>query len=134
MVTDSVADLLTRVRNAQRAGHKTVSIPMSKLNKAILEVFRSEGYVGSVDVVKAEGDQRFDTIRVYLKYDDIGRPAITEIKRISKPGRRVYLTKDKLPKVRSGLGVAFISTSQGVVTDREARKRGIGGEILASIF
>ncbi len=131
MVNDTLADLLTRIRNAQRAYHRTVVVPVSKMGKSVLETLKKEGYIDSFE---SEKTGTFPEYKVFLKYDEEGEPLIASLKRISSPGRRIYSRVKKLPKVNSGLGVCLVSTSQGVMTDREARKLGIGGEVLATIF
>ena len=128
-MTDPIADLLTRVRNAQRASKADVTIPASKLKSAILKVLLDEGYIAGFEATETEGKP---SISVALKYFE-GRPVIETIKRISKPSLRVYRGKDELPKVNNGLGVAIISTSRGLMSDREARKLGAGGEILCTV-
>jgi small subunit ribosomal protein S8 len=128
-MTDPIADLLTRVRNAQRASKAEVTIPASKLKSAILKVLLDEGYIAGFEATETEGKP---SISVALKYFE-GRPVIETIKRISKPSLRVYRGKDELPKVNYGLGVAIISTSRGLMSDREARKLGAGGEILCTV-
>ncbi|HUX73067.1 MAG TPA: 30S ribosomal protein S8 [Steroidobacteraceae bacterium] len=125
-MTDPIADLLTRIRNAQAAGKPSVSIGASKLKTAILKVLRDEGYVGGFGV---ESNGAKSTLSVELKYHD-GRPVIDRIERISRPGLRIYRGKDELPKVLGGLGVAVVSTPQGIMTDRQARAAGTGGEVL----
>jgi small subunit ribosomal protein S8 len=129
--TDVIADMLTRIRNAASAKHQTVDIPASNLKKQIAKILLDEGYIK--DVVEID-DKKQGIIRITLKYVDNKKNIITGIKRISKPGLRVYAHKDELPKVLGGLGVAIVSTSQGVMTDKEARKRGIGGEVLAFVW
>jgi len=130
MKTDSVADLLTRVRNAQRAGHASVTVPHFNFGERILALLKKEGFIDSVDVMEAT--PRNECV-VGLKYYGSGRPAMSLIKRVSKPGRRVYTELDKLPKVMCGLGVVVVSTSQGLMTDREARRKKIGGEVVAVV-
>jgi len=127
---DPVADMLTRIRNAQMSGKKTVSMPASNLKLSVAKVLQDEGYIASADVQELDGKK---SLNIGLKYFE-GRPVIAEIDRISRPGLRSYLGKDELPKVRNGLGIAIISTSQGVMTDRAARKAGVGGEILCTVF
>ncbi len=127
---DPVADMLTRIRNAQMSGKKTVSMPASNLKLSVAKVLQDEGYIASADVQELDGKK---SLNIGLKYFE-GRPVIAEIDRISRPGLRSYLSKDELPKVRNGLGIAIISTSQGVMTDRAARKAGVGGEILCTVF
>jgi len=130
MMTDPIADLLTRVRNAQRAHKKTVTVPYSHGKEAILKVFADEGYVADVAV---EGEGAARQLRVTLKYFQ-GRGVIENIERISRPGLRIYRGKDELPKINAGLGVSIISTSKGVMTDRAARALGQGGEVLCKIY
>ena len=132
MVTDPISDLLTRIRNAQRAGHKSVRVQLSSQSRRMLELLKSEGFIGAFEEKPAlEGN--FKEYNVVLKYNTAGKPIISLAKRVSKPGRRVYLRANELPQVHCGLGIAVVSTSQGVLTDREARKRGVGGEVLAHI-
>ena len=133
MVTsDPIADMLTRIRNANTAKHDTVDIPASKVKLAIAEILLNEGYIKKYDVIE---DGNFKTIRVTLKYGaDKNEKIITGLKRISKPGLRVYAGKDELPKVLGGLGIAIISTNNGILTDKEARKLNVGGEVLAFIW
>ena len=129
--TDVIADMLTRIRNAAGANHQTVDIPASNLKKQIAQILLDEGYVKSFIEID---DKKQGIIRITLKYVDNKKNVITGIKRISKPGLRVYAQKDEIPKVLGGLGVAIVSTSQGVMTDKAARKLGIGGEILAFVW
>jgi small subunit ribosomal protein S8 len=130
-VTDPIADYLTRIRNAQKARHPYTDIPASKVKRAITQILLDKGYVRNYLNID---DGKQGLLRVYLKYSRTGTPAIREIKRISKPGLRRYTGAGELPRVRNGLGVALISTSQGVMTDKEARRAGIGGEVLATVF
>jgi small subunit ribosomal protein S8 len=123
---DPIADLLTRIRNAQAAGKPTVGIGASKLKTAILKVLKDEGYIGGFEVETAGAKS---TLSIQLKYHE-GRPVIDRIERISRPGLRIYRGKDELPKVLGGLGVAVVSTPQGIMTDRDARAAGTGGEVL----
>ena len=129
--TDPVADMLTRIRNANAAKFKTVDIPSSKMKKAIADTLLEEGYIKNIEVIE-DGIQGI--IRVTLKYDEKGNKVIDGLKRISKPGLRIYASKDELPKVLNGLGIALISTSKGIMTDKQARKENIGGEVLAYIW
>ena len=129
--TDPVADMLTRIRNANAAKFKTVDIPSSKMKKAIADTLLEEGYIKNIEVIE-DGIQGI--IRVNLKYDEKGNKVIDGLKRISKPGLRIYASKDELPKVLNGLGIALISTSKGIMTDKKARELGIGGEVLAYIW
>lgn len=130
VMTDPIADMLTRIRNANQMKHETVNIPASKLKKEILELLKKEGYIVGYKVVK--GDVQ-DTLNVTLKYLANDR-VVKGLKRISKPGLRVYAKNSEIPKVLNGLGIAVISTSNGIITDREARKQKVGGEILAYIW
>ena len=130
-ITDPIADMLTRIRNANSAKHKTVDIPASKMKTAIAEILFREGYIKSFELIN---DETQGIIRVTLKYDEKGTRVIDGIKRISKPGLRVYAGKEELPRVLNGLGIAIISTSKGLKTDKEAREAGIGGEVLAYIW
>ena len=132
MLTDPLADLLTRIRNANKARFETVDIPYSRLKTGVVNLLKREGYVSDFKVVSAENNKKI--LRVFLRYDDQKQPIITGLKRISKPSLRVYARKDKLPSVRSGLGLAILSTSKGVVTDREARDLNVGGEVLCYIW
>ena len=130
--SDPIADMLTRIRNANTAKHDTVDVPSSKMKLAIAEILLKEGYIKKYDVID-EGS--FKTIKISLKYgEDKDEKIITGLKRISKPGLRVYAGKDELPKVLGGLGVAIISTNNGVLTDKEARKAGVGGEVLCFVW
>lgn len=126
---DPISDMLTRIRNAQMAGKPSVSMPASKLKAAVAGVLQSEGYIESLDTADQEGKP---TLTLTLKYFE-GRPVIESIKRYSRPGLRQYRGKDALPRVKQGLGIAIISTNQGVMTDRAARAAGVGGEILALV-
>ena len=130
-ITDPIADMLTRIRNANSSKHKTVDIPASKLKLGIAEILTNEGYIKSYEEIK---DDAQGIIRITLKYDEKGTRVIDGLKRISKPGLRVYASKDELPKVLNGLGIALISTSKGIMTDKAAREAGLGGEVLAYIW
>jgi small subunit ribosomal protein S8 len=130
-MTDPVADLLTRIRNAQRAGLEELELPASKLKLRVCEVLRDEGFIRDV-IVKEGGTQ--GTLTVGLKYDTDKRPAISEIRRQSKPGLRRYVRHTEIPKVMNGLGIAILSTSKGVLVDREARKQHLGGELIATVW
>jgi len=130
-LTDPIADLLTRIRNAQRAGLEQVELPASKIKQRICEVLRDEGFVREV-TAKEDGQQ--GVLTVILKYDSDKRPAISEIRRQSKPGLRRYLSYRDIPPVMNGLGIAVLSTSRGVMVDREARKQHLGGELLATVW
>ena len=128
---DPIADMLTRIRNANTAKHDTVDVPASKMKIAIANILVDEGYIAKYDLVE---DGNFKTIRITLKYGkDKNEKIISGLKRISKPGLRVYANKEELPKVLGGLGVAIISTNKGVITDKEARAQGVGGEVLAGV-
>ena len=130
--SDPIADMLTRIRNANTAKHDTVDVPSSKMKLAIAEILLNEGYIKKYELVDAGS---FKNILITLKYgEDKNEKIISGLKRISKPGLRVYAGKDELPKVLGGLGIAIISTNNGVVTDKEARKAGVGGEVLAFVW
>ncbi len=130
-ITDAIADMLTRVRNASSAKHETVDIPASNIKKDIARILLDEGYVKGVEFIE---DGKQGIIRIALKYTGNKQNVISGIKRISKPGLRVYASKDELPKVLGGLGIAIISTSKGVMTDKKARAEGVGGEVLAFVW
>lgn len=129
--TDPIADLLTRIRNANRANHDTLEISSSKIKVEICKILQKEGFIKNHEVVKLVPQ---DKIKITLKYGSRREKVITDLKRVSKPGLRRYVGKDEIPRVLRGLGIAIISTSQGVMTDREARKRGVGGEILCYVY
>ncbi len=131
MTTDPIADMLTRVRNANLARHQSVDIPGSNVKRAMAEIMKKEGFIKDYEVIE---DNKQGLIRIYLKYGAHAERIITGLKRISKPGLRVYAKKDQLPKVLGGLGIAIISTSQGLMTDRDARQAGYGGEVLCYIW
>ena len=130
-ITDSIADLLTRIRNASSAKHETVDIPASNMKKAIMQILVDEGYVKIFTVIE---DCKQGMIRATLKYGEGKTPVITGLRRVSKPGLRIYSSVEDMPKVLKGLGIAIVSTSKGVMTDRQARKENVGGEILAFIW
>ena len=130
-ITDTIADLLTRIRNANSAKHDTVEIPASNLKKDICQILVDEGYVKDFTVIE---DGKQGIIKVTLKYLEGKKPVITGLRRVSKPGLRIYSNVEDMPKVMKGLGVAIISTSKGVMTDKQARKLGVGGEVLAYIW
>ncbi len=132
VTTDPIADMLTRIRNAGSAKHKTVDIPASNMKLAIAKILFDEGYIKSFEEIKEENNQGI--IRITLKYTEKGKKVIDGIKRISKPGLRVYASKDELPRVLNGLGIALISTSKGIMTDKSAREAGLGGEVLAYVW
>jgi small subunit ribosomal protein S8 len=126
-MTDPIADLLTRIRNGNLAGKSSVDAPFSNIKIEIARILKAEGFINNYS-------QKDRDLRIYLRYTDDGERVITEIKRISKPGCRVYCNKDNLPKVLNGLGIAIISTSKGVLTDREARQASVGGEVLCTVW
>ena len=131
-MSDPIADMLTRIRNANTAKHDTVDVPASKMKIAIADILLNEGYITKYDIVE---DGNFKTIRITLKYGaDKNEKVISGLKRISKPGLRVYANSEELPRVLGGLGTAIISTNQGVITDKEARKLQVGGEVLCFIW
>ncbi|MBO4445368.1 MAG: 30S ribosomal protein S8 [Clostridia bacterium] len=130
-ITDSVADMLTRIRNANRAKHDTVKIPASNMKKAIAQILVDEGYIKSFSV---EEDGKQGMIEIVLKYGENKSPVITGLKRVSKPGLRIYTDCENMPSVMKGLGIAILSTSKGIMTDKEARKAHVGGEVLAFIW
>lgn len=129
--TDPIADMLTRIRNANSKKHKTVDVPASNMKKAIANILFKEGYIAAYEEIN---DNTQGVIRITLKYDENGARVIDGLKRISKPGLRVYASKEELPQVLNGLGIALISTSKGIKTDKEARQGGLGGEVLAYIW
>ncbi|MBR1779475.1 MAG: 30S ribosomal protein S8 [Clostridia bacterium] len=130
-ITDTIADLLTRIRNASSSRHSTVDIPASNMKKSIVQILQDEGYIKNFTVV---GDGKQGVIRVTLRYTEDKKPIITGLKRVSKPGLRIYTNVEDMPKVMKGLGVAIISTSRGVMTDKKARELNVGGEVLAFIW
>ena len=130
-ITDTIADLLTRIRNANSAKHDSVEIPASNLKKSICQILVDEGYVKNFTVIE---DGKQGVIRVTLKYGEGKSQVITGLRRVSKPGLRIYSNVEEMPKVMKGLGVAIVSTSKGIMTDREARKQNVGGEVLAFIW
>lgn len=132
-ITDTIADLLTRIRNASTAKHETVDVPASNMKKAIVQILVDEGYVKSYTVIEDKNNTQ-GTIRIVLKYGAGKTPAITGLKRVSKPGLRVYTNVEDMPKVLKGLGIAILSTSKGVMTDKKARVENVGGEVLAYIW
>ena len=130
-ITDPIADMLTRIRNANSAKHDTVDIPASNMKKAIAQILLDEGYIASYKVIE---DDKQGVIRVTLKYGENKSQVITGLRRVSKPGLRIYSNVEDMPKVMKGLGIAIISTSKGIMTDREARKQNVGGEVLAFVW
>ena len=125
-ITDPIADMLTRIRNASRSKHKSVDVPASNMKKSIADILFKEGYIKAYEEIS---DDTQGIIRITLKYDEKGNKVIAGLKRISKPGLRVYASKDELPRVLNGLGIALISTSKGIMTDKQARELGVGGEV-----
>ena len=131
-MSDPIADMLTRIRNANTAKHDTVDVPASRMKTAIAEILYNEGYIAKYDIVE---DGNFKTIHITLKYGaDKNEKVISGLKRISKPGLRFYVNSEEIPKVLGGLGIAIISTNKGVITDKEARKLGVGGEVLCCVW
>ncbi len=130
-VTDPISDMLTIVRNGSRAKKEKVDAKNSRLSREILNIFKKEGYIKNFKIID---DKKQGVIRVYLKYEEDKAPLITQIKRISKPGLRIYANKENVPRVLNGLGIAVISTSMGVLTDKEARKENVGGEVVCYIW
>jgi small subunit ribosomal protein S8 len=130
-MTDNIGDMLTRIRNGGKARFDKVDIPASRMKISLARIFKDEGFIKNYKVIK---DNKQGILRVYLKYDDHNLPLIQRIERVSKPSRRVYFGCEELPKVQGGLGVAVVSTSKGVMTDRQARKLGVGGEVLCQVW
>ncbi|MCL6471722.1 MAG: 30S ribosomal protein S8 [Firmicutes bacterium] len=130
-MTDPIADMLTRIRNANRAFHEVVDIPASKLKEELAKILKEEGYIRDYQIIQENG---FPVIRVKMSYGSNKERSITGIKRISKPGLRIYAKKDEIPRVLGGLGIAIISTSKGVMTGREAKKAGLGGEVICYVW
>lgn len=130
-MTDPIADMLTRIRNAYKARFEKVEMPASNMKMSILQALKNEGYVKGYKLL-TEGHKA--QLQVSLKYDARKQPAISELRRLSKPGRRVYVNKDEIPQIKSGLGLAILSTSKGIITDRQARKEGVGGELICSCW
>lgn len=137
-MTDPIADMLTRIRNASAVGKNEVVLPMSKIKLNIARILEREGWVGAVEVVKTESEKNnsaiFDELKIVLKYKKNKQPMITCLKKISKPGLKIYANKAELPRVLNNLGIAIISTSQGLMTNKEAVKLGVGGEIICEIY
>ena len=131
MNADPIADMLTRIRNANKLRYEEVSMPTSKMKEGIAEILKNQGFITSYRLEENEGKK---TLVIVLKYSSSGERVITGLKRISKPGLRIYVNKDEIPQVLNGLGIALISTSKGILTDKEARKEGVGGEVLAYIW
>ena len=130
-ITDPIADLLTRIRNASQARHATVDVPASNMKKAIAQILVEEGYVKSYTVAE---DNKQGVITITLKYTETGAPVITGLRRVSKPGLRIYTSCEDMPKVLKGIGTAIVSTPKGVMTDKQARKENVGGEVLAFVW
>ncbi len=130
-ITDTIADLLTRIRNASSAKHATVDVPASNMKKSITQILVDEGYIKDYQFIE---DGKQGIIRITLKYDENNSPVISGLRRVSKPGLRIYSSCEEMPKVMKGLGVAIISTSKGVVTDKKARELNVGGEVLAFVW
>jgi len=137
-MTDPIADMLTRIRNASTINKSNVVLPMSKIKYEIAKILKKEGWIIDVEVIKNKSDKNksfiFNQLKIILKYKKSGRSAITNIKRISKPGLRIYVNKYNLPKVLNNLGIAIISTPNGLMTNKEARKKGVGGEVICEIY
>ncbi len=131
MNSDTISDFLTRIRNAQQAGHRRGDVPASKIKRAISKILVDKGYISKFIDIE---DGKQGVLRLFLKYDAYGQPVIKEIKRISKPGLRKYSSNKDLPKSYAGLGIVIVSTSMGVMTDKEARKLNVGGEVLCSVY
>ncbi|MED3661724.1 30S ribosomal protein S8 [Ureibacillus sp. FSL K6-8385] len=130
-MTDPIADMLTRIRNANMVGHEKLEVPASKIKREIAEILKREGFIRDVEYIE---DNKQGILRIFLKYGKNNERVITGLKRISKPGLRVYAKTDEIPKVLNGLGIAILSTSQGVLTDKEARAKKVGGEVLAYVW
>ncbi len=133
-MTDPIADMLTRIRNASAVHKQDVVLPMSKTKHKIAEILKQAGWIYNVEVIKGGEKGAFDKLRIVLKYKKSGKSVISKIKKVSKPGLKVYVGKDELPKVLNNLGIAIISTSEGLMTNREARKKKIGGEVICEIY
>jgi small subunit ribosomal protein S8 len=133
MMTDPIADMLTRIRNANQALHERAEMPSSKMKVEIARILKEEGYIRDFEVRRVEGDP-YDTLVVLLKYGKNRERIISDLKRVSKPGRRIYAKKDRLPRVLGGMGTAILSTSNGLITHRTAAERGVGGEVIAFVW
>ncbi|OIP90316.1 MAG: 30S ribosomal protein S8 [Syntrophaceae bacterium CG2_30_49_12] len=131
-LTDPIADMLTRIRNANRIHHKRVDVLLSRVNLSIASVLKKTGYINGCNIDKDK--KGYQVLRVYLKYPEAKKTVITEIRRISKPGRRVYVKSENIPRVLNGYGIAIISTSRGIITDKEARQLNVGGEVLCHVW
>ena len=130
-MTDPIADFLTRIRNAQQAGHRSVDIPASKIKRAMSKILLDKGFIQNFINIE---DSKQGMLRLFLKYDGYGYPVIKTLERVSKPGLRKYVQSNEIPRVKNGLGIAILTTSNGVMTDKEARKLGVGGEILCYVY
>ena len=130
-ITDPIADMLTRIRNASTARHQTVDMPLSQLKRNIAQILKEQGFIGDYEVVK---DAKYPTLRLHLRYTNKRDPIITGLRRISKPGQRIYVGVDKLPRVVGGMGIAIVSTPKGLMTERQARRNNVGGEILCYVW
>ena len=137
-MTDPIADMLTRIRNASAVKKEEVVLPMSKVKYSIAKILEKEGWISKVEVIKTKSKKNssfvFDELKLVLKYKKSGKPAVDSLKRISKPGCKIYVSKDNLPRVLNNLGIAIISTSKGIMTNKEARKNGVGGEVVCEIY
>jgi len=131
MMTDPIADMLTRIRNGNKAKHEIVDVPASNIKKQLAQILLDEGFIKSYDIIE---DGKQGIIRIQLKYGKANEKIISGIKRISKPGLRVYVNSDEIPRVLGGLGIAILSTSSGIMTDKQARKDGVGGEVLCYVW
>ena len=134
MQTDPIADMLTRIRNANRALHESAEMPTSRLKSEIARILKEEGYIQDYRIEHAEDDTPYDTLVIELKYSRSRERVITDLKRVSKPGRRIYAKKERLPRVLGGMGTAIVSTSSGLMTGHDARRNGVGGEIVAEVW
>ena len=132
-MTDPISDLLTRIRNAHLAKHDRLDVPTSKIKQEVCRLLADEGFIRSVRVIEGE-EGRSNTLRIFLRYSPDGTPAINSLERVSKPGRRVYRGADEIEPVRNGMGVGIVSTSQGLLSDRQARERRVGGELLCEVW
>ncbi|MBW1678357.1 MAG: 30S ribosomal protein S8 [Deltaproteobacteria bacterium] len=130
-VTDPLADMLTRIRNANMAKHSKVDVPASKMKISVAKILKDEGYIKNYKLIK---DRKDGILRIYLKYDEFNEGVIVGLKRLSKPGRRIYVKKDSIPLILNGMGIAVLSTSKGMLADREAKKLNVGGELLCSLW
>ncbi|MCR4394411.1 MAG: 30S ribosomal protein S8 [Dehalococcoidales bacterium] len=131
IITDQIADMLTRIRNASMVGHESVEMPASRLKLAILKILKDEGFITDFEVIKGKSMR---TVKVTLRYDENNKPMINGIERVSKPGLRTYVQRNEIPRVYGGLGIAILSTSKGVITGQQARKQGVGGEVICYVW